>query len=221
MSIQVGALVDQVLSTLSMEPAVVFTVRGMLRLLQRCQVGRAISELLNCTDKDTWMSLYKTADARIESLGFFNSQKIRRVLPSFADAQQRAAVSMDDRAAAVFYKALLTKHILYFAMFNPTAFGLPSDGVVFSLVWFGGQIETFLNRTNGSVSNIVKMLELDLKRVRTVRNGDFPPVPADFFVAAIRLVAQVTESSSAKRFYQKGRPRLPELESYIQQKQFY
>jgi len=201
-----------------MDPAVVFTVRGMLRLLQRCQVGRAISDLLNCTDKDTWMSLYKTADARIESTGFFNSQEIRRVLPSFADAQQRAAM-MDDRAAAVFYKGLLTKHVLYFAMFDATAFGLPSDGVVFNMIWFSGQIHTFLGRTNGSVSNIVKMIEMDLKRVRT--KGDFPPVPAEFFVAGIRLVAQVTESSSGKRFYQKGRPRLSELESYIKQKQFY
>jgi hypothetical protein len=202
-----------------MAPEVVFTVRGMLRLLQLCQVGRKMSDFLNCTDKDTWMSLYKTADARIESLGFFESQKIRRVLPSFADAQQRAAMLMDDRAAAVFYKGLLTKHILYFAMFDPTAFGLPSDGVVFSMIWFSGQIHTFLGRTNGSVSNIVKMIEMDLKRVRA--KGDFPPVPVDFFVAAIRLVAQVTESSSEKRFYQKGRPRLPELESYLRQKQFY
>ena len=87
------------------------------------------------------------------------------------------------------------------------------------MTWFSSQIHTFLGRTNGSVSNIVKMIEVDLKRVRA--NGDFPPVPADFFVAAIRLVAQVTESSSGKRFYQKGRPRLSELESYIKQKPFY
>ena len=137
---------------------------------------------------------------------------------SFAEAQ-RVSFPMDDSAAAVYFKQLLTKHILYFALFDPTAFGLPSDGVVFDMVWFTRQIHTFLGRSNGSLTEIVNMIEFDLKRVR--RNGAFPPVPADFFVSAIRLVAEVTDMDAGRRFYQKGRGRLTELENHILKTLFY
>lgn len=213
-----GTPAEQILGILNMDPEVLFTVRGMLRLLQMCQVGRRMSDFLKCTDKDAWMSLYEKADARIQATGFMRSREFRRVLMSFAEAK-RVSVSMDDHAAAVYFKKLLTKHILYFALFDPVAFGLPSDGVVFNMMWFESQIRTFLGRSNGSLTNIVKMIELDLNRVR--RNGDFPPVPADFFVSAIRLVAEVTDMDGARRFYQKGRGRLTELENYILQKPFY
>lgn len=213
-----GTPAEQILGILNMDPEVLFTVRGMLRLLQMCQVGRRMSDFLKCTDKDAWMSLYEKADARIQALGFMRSREVRRVLMWFEEAK-RVSVSMDDHAAAVYFKKLLTKHILYFALFNPVAFGLPSDGVVFNMAWFEAQIRTFLGRSNGSLTNIVKTIELDMDRVR--RNGDFPPVPADFFVSAIRLVAEVTDMDGARRFYQKGRGRLTELENYILQKPFY
>jgi len=211
-------IVQQILGILHMDKEVLFTVRGMLRTLQLCQVTQRMSGYLNCNDKDMWTTLYKEADARIGTLNSTQIIKARRVLLSLAQAKESSR-SMDDRTAANFFKRQLIRHILYFAMFDGTAFGLPSDNVTFALLGFHSQLDKFFARANGSLAAITKTIEQDLKRVR--QNFNFPLVPAEFFVAAMRLMVEVYDLKNATWAHPMARMRTSELEHHILSRAFY
>lgn len=209
---------ERILGILQLDPDTLFNLRGLARMLQLCQVGGQLAAFLRCNEVGAWRELYRLADKRIVDVGRELKRVLERarlVLVSFDDAQRHvASADMTDRQAANYYKSLLVKHVVYFSLYESYYFQAQHQpDASFDLVWFQSQVQTFLGRSNGSMPAIVKEIRAVMKRTR--ERVEFPPVPADFFVAAIRIVAEVSDRGDGRRFYQKGRPRLPALEAYI------
>lgn len=190
------------------------SVRGLLRLLQLCQVSGRLQAFLNCNDRDAWRELLRISSERIADWSAGVLKSVNNV-----DAEVGALYGADDRLVANKYKQEFTKHVLYSALYDEVR--APNiDDVRFSLIWFAGQIEIFLGRKNGSKEKIVKKIKQDMARIRK-RDPEFPPVPSSFYVGAVELVAEVTRQSGGRRFYAAGRDNLPDLYSFIQAVDFY
>ena len=216
-SVSVGAGTDtdksalltrQILGVLNMDSQVLMSVRGLLRLLQLCQVNGRMSAFLNCNDRYAWRELLRISSERVEDWSEGVLKSVNTV-----DVEVRALCGPDDRLVANMYKQEFTKHVLYSALYDEVR-APNTDDVRFSLIWFTAQIVTFLSRKNGSKTNIVNEIKNDMKRIRR-RDPDFPPVPSSFYVGAVKLVAEVNRKSAA------GRDNLPDLYSFIQAMDFY
>ena len=191
-----------------MDSQVLMSVRGLMRLLQLCQVTGRMSTFLNCNDRYAWRELLRISSERVEDWSGGVLKSVDNV-----DTEVGALCGPDDRLVANMYKQEFTKHVLYSALYDEVR--APNiDDVRFSLIWFTAQIVTFLSRKNGSKTNIVKEIKNDMKRIRR-RDPDFPPVPSSFYVGAVKLVAEVNRQSAA------GRDNLPDLYSFIQAMDFY
>ena len=201
-------LTSQILGVLNMDSQVLMSVRGLMRLLQLCQVTGRMSTFLNCNDRYAWRELLRISSERVEDWSEGVLKSVDNV-----DTEVGALYGPDDRLAANMYKQEFTKHVLYSALYDEVR--APNiDDVRFSLIWFTAQIVTFLSRKNGSKTNIVNEIKNDMKRIRR-RDPDFPPVPSSFYVGAVKLVAEVNRQSAA------GRDNLPDLYSFIQAMDFY
>lgn len=205
-------LTSQILGVLNMDSQVLMSVRGLLRLLQLCQVTGRLSDFLNCNNQNAWRELLRISSERVTDWSEGWSEGVLKSVDD-VDAEVGDLYGPDDRLAANMYKQEFTKHVLYSALYDEVR--APNiDDVRFSLIWFTAQIVTFLSRKNGSKTNIVKEIKNDMKRIRR-RDPDFPPVPSSFYVGAVKLVAEVNRQSAA------GRDNLPDLYSFIQATDFY
>ena len=216
------ALQRHILGVLNMDPEIVMSVRGLLRLLQLCQVSSRLSAFLNCNDKDTWKELLRIASQRLANMSIFEQSEATGVLKSLAqvDAVISSTSGTDDRQVANIYKREFTRHVLYHALYTMEK---GPDDVSFVLIQFSSQIETFLGRKNGSMPRIVEEIKRDMIVVRR-RTPDFPPVPSDFYVGAVEIVAEVTNKQTKqniRRFYQSGRFRIPDLVAFIRETDYY
>jgi hypothetical protein len=192
------------------------SVLGLLRLLQLCQVSSSLSPFLNCNDRNAWKELLSISSERL-------TERSMGVLKSVAevDAKISSTLVHNDHQAANIYKREFTRHVIYHALYDVFRSAvLGTDDVVFDLIWFRSQIETFLGRSNGSMKQVVEMIKQDMSRIRR-RDPKFPPVPSDFYVGAVEIVAEVTNKKKGRRFYQAGRSRLHLLYTAIRETDYY
>ena len=205
-----------VLGVLNMDAQVMMSVRGLLSFLQLCQLSGSTSAYLYCNDRDVWKELLRVSSEKLTdmSAGVLKSVSEVDAIISGLDVN----ISLDDRKVANIYKREFTRHVLYNALYGDSYSPmLVADDVRFELIWFADQIETFLRRSNGSMTNIVKKIQDDMTRIRR-RDPDFPPVPSDFYVGAIEIVAEVINNRSTS---QSGRSRLPELVAFVRKADYY
>ena len=212
-SLHTSAVVNRILGLLTFDPDTLLTVRGLLELISLCKGNKRLNAFLNCNDRTLWREVLVVADEKTRPRGEID------VLEKLNVIDEKTNMLVDDDAAALLYKRAVIRHVLFYALYDDTC--KTEDGVFICLMELVSQVETFLARTNGSFTNIVKVIKYETARLRR-RGREYPHIPSDFFVAAIRLVAEVTNMrSSDRRYYQKGRPRLDDLCDHVRSHALY
>ena len=215
---------ELVLNMIMNDRNTLLSVQGLARFLKMCQVNKLRNEFLNCSDKDMWRAVYEYADARRKAgnriLNFGDDQDIETVLEPIERIDDRVKQEqLSDKAAANEYKRAVIRHVVFFALDFTTdsMYVRRNEGAWLNLVWFQGQVETFLSRTNGSTTNVIKEIKQTMKNVRK-ENPTYPAIPNEFFLAAIRMIREVNKSN---RWAQNGVSRLPELEAEVSNNETY
>ena len=200
-----------IMGLLTGEPATLYTVRGLARVLVLCQLNSSYAELFNCNDPDMWQTAYTKADSRISKLNDYHQHNARQILVRIEDAKTHVEANIkradrytdeEKREVANYYKELLIKHVVYFTLYETVeltgVFATKEERYeALYLADFETQLQTFLRRTNGSINAVLLKLNSDMRSKRD-RIKDFPPVPADFFVAAIDIVEKVVGQTNIK-----------------------
>ena len=215
---------DSTVGLLQTDPATVITVKGLLQLLQLCQVSNRYTSLFSCREKTTWRFLLQhaesTTNANLES--FTNGAKL---LSTTADVDARVA-NLNDAQAAAAYKRAFIDYVIYRALAGHQAYKNVDDfrrEGWFNLIWFEGQIETFLSRSNGSIPRVLERLKQATAGLRK-KDPFYPPIPADFFVGAIYMIkkAYEAEKKQVKDWGAKGgMSNIPYLIDAIEKTAFY
>ena len=216
--------VDNTVGLLQIDEATVITVRGLLQLLQLCQVSNRYSSLFSCREKTTWVSLLQhaesTTNANIES--FTNGAKL---LSTTADVDARV-VNLNDAQAAAAYKRAFIDYVIYRALVGHQAYKDVDDfrrEGWFNLIWFEGQIKTFLSRSNGSIPRVLERLKQATIGLRK-KDPFYPPIPADFFMGAIYMIKKAYEAEKKQVVdwgAKGGMSNIPNLIDAIEKKAFY
>jgi hypothetical protein len=220
----IGNLADSTVGLFTVDRHAVITVKGLLQLLQLCQVSNRYASLFSCHQRTTWRSLLqhaeRTTNANLES--FTNGAKL---LSTTADVDAQV-VNLNDAKAAAAYKRAFIDYVIYRALAGHRAYKNVDDfrrEGWFNLIWFKGQIKTFLSHSNGSITMVLERLK---EATAGLRNEDpfYPPIPADFFVGAIYMIkkAYEAEKKQVQNWRAKGgMSNIPYLIDAIKKNAFY
>ena len=178
-----------------LDPHVLITLRGWIELLQRRRESDPLNAFLS-ESKDTWRSLLEYAEAHTRFDAGFGASKINP-FSSVHEVDQRVE-GMNDHEDADMYKAEFRKYVIFRSITGLSAYdSVESYREDLSYMFaFEYQFLIFLGRKKGSIKNVIKAIKLSTAHVRK-DDTDFPPVPADFFVTAVDIVAKIRSQDPA------------------------
>jgi hypothetical protein len=175
--------------------------------LQRRRESDPLNAFLS-ESKDTWRSLLQHAEDHTVVKPARHWWEVNPV-SSVREVEESVKCVTDNDAAAM-YQEEFFKYIVYRAIKGVRAHqseqSFKNDSW-FNMILFEGQVMTFLGRKQGSIKNVL----YEIRRSTTDRMEqypDYPRIPADFFVAAIELIAKENSKDSS---YFAGIPRIPLL----------
>ena len=179
-----------------LDPHVLITLRGLIQEFQLCQLSQGNNGRLNCNDKGAWRNLLVYAEEHTRFDAGFGASKINPF--SSVDEVDQRVEGMNDHEDADMYKAEFRKYVIFRSITGLSAYdSVESYREDLSYMFaFEYQFLIFLGRKKGSITNVIKAIKLSTAHVRK-DDTDFPPVPADFFVTAVDIVAKIRSQDPA------------------------
>lgn len=175
------------------------TLRGLLQHLHLCQVNKRYNRVFSCRDRSVWKTLLKYAE---DTTTVPNDAKL---MSTTAEVDALVKTLDDDRAAQA-YKRAFIDHVIFRALVGYEAYKYKEDYLKdtwFNLIWFNEQVDIFLARSNGSIPKVVKKIKEATADLRK-KDPSYPPIPADFFVGAIKMIKTVNGAENTRHRGAKG-----------------
>ena len=180
------------------------TLRGLLYYLQLCRSG---TQQLGCTDKVKWRNLLNEAEKNTNRSPEDNEPN-KQLLKTTAEVDQYVAanaISVSESAPykreseSAPYKREFIKYVIFRSLFGYPTYANKSskakENGIFGFFFMHSQVDTFINRKNGCIGNVIKAIKDEMTSVRRY-DPEYPPVPADFFAATVNMIADNNEKLS-------------------------